>query len=67
MDKLFDLFKSQIDHRYIHVGLYWFNIKLSPMVYASQDYDNTTGKSFAKMVRSVGAQINKEIKQNRDW
>lgn len=66
IETLFDLFKSQIDHRYIQVGLNWLNIKLSPMVYASQDYDNSTGKSYAKMIRSVGAQINKEIKANRD-
>lgn len=67
IDVLFEHFKPQLDHRYLHVGLDYLNIKLSPMIYASQDYDNSTGKSFAKMVRSVSADINKEIKANRDW
>lgn len=67
IDSLFEIFKPQIQHRYLHMGLDHLNIKLSPMVYASQDYDNDTGKSFAKMIRSVSAQVNKEIKENRDW
>lgn len=65
-DKLFELFKTQIEHRYLHVGLDWFDIKLAPMVYASQDYDNSTGKSYARLVRSVSAQINKEVKEQYD-
>lgn len=64
IDELFDIFKSQIDHRYLHVGLDNLNIKLSPMVYASQDYSNATGKSYSKMVKTVSAQIIKEIKAN---
>lgn len=64
IDKLFDIFKVQLDHRYIHEGLNYLNIKLSPMVYASQDYDNSVGKAYAKMIRSVSSQINKEIKAN---
>ncbi len=43
-------------------GLDLFNIRLSPMVYAGQDYDNSEGKSFAKMIKSVSSSINKEIK-----
>lgn len=67
IDTLFEIFEPQIQHRYLHVGLDHLNIKLSPMVYASQDYDNDMGKSFAKMIRSVSSQVNKEIKANRDW
>lgn len=64
LDKMFDIFKTEIDHRYIHVGLDALNIKLSPMVYASQDYSNTIGKNYAKMVQSVKVQVNKQIKLN---
>lgn len=64
VDALFEVFKAQIQHRYLHVGLDSFNIKLSPMVYASQDYDNSMGKSFAKMIKTVSAQVNKQIKEN---
>lgn len=64
IDKLFAIFKVQLDHRHIHEGLNSLNIKLSPMVYASQDYDNSVGKAYAKMIRSVSSQINKEIKAN---
>lgn len=64
IDNLFNLFKVQLDHRHIHEGLNYLNIKLSPMVYASQDYDNSVGKAYAKMIRSVSSRINKEIKAN---
>lgn len=64
IDQLFEVFKSQLNHRHLHMGLVHYNIKLSPMVSASQDYDNTTGKDYAKMIRAVSSQINKEIKEN---
>lgn len=64
IDKLFEHFKTQIQHRYLHVGLNNLNIKLSPMIYASQDYDNTAGKAYAKMIRTVSAQVVKETKEN---
>lgn len=67
IDELFELFKTQIQHRYIHVGLDHLNIKLSPMIYASQDYDNSSGKAYAKMIRTVSSQVVKEIKANNDY
>lgn len=66
IDELFAVFETQIKHRYIHMGLDSFNIKLSPMVYASQDYDNSTGKSYAKMIKEVSGKITKEIKANNN-
>ena len=62
MNELFDLYKTQLDHRYIHHGLDDLNIKLSPMVYASQDYSNDLGSAFLEMVKTVNADINAEIK-----
>lgn len=64
VEALFEISKSQIKHRYLQVGLDSFNIKLSPMVYASQDYDNSIGKGYTKMIKTVSAQVNKQIKNN---
>jgi len=62
MPELFQLYKLQLDHRYIHRGLDDLNTKLSPMVYASQDYSNNIGSAFLEMVKTVNAGINAEIK-----
>jgi hypothetical protein len=61
MPELFQLYKLQLDNRYIHRGLDDLNIKLSPMVYASQDYSNDIGSAFLEMVKTVNAGINLEI------
>lgn len=45
-----------------YIGLGHLNIKLSPMIYASQDYDNSAGKQYAKMIKTVNVQVVKEIK-----
>ena len=65
IDELFKHLYDQIQHCYLHAGLDLFNIRLSPMVYSGQDYDNSEGKSFAKMIKSVSASINKEIKSQK--
>lgn len=62
MPELFNLYKTHLDHRYIHRGLDDLNVKLSPMVYASQDYSNDIGSAFFEMVKTVSAGINVEIK-----
>lgn len=64
IDALFEALKDNIDHRYINAGLNMFNLKLSPMVYASQDYSNDIGKSYAKMIAAVSEQVTLEIKAN---
>lgn len=61
-DDLFEKFKSQIDHRYIATGLERINAKLSPMVYASQDYSNDLGNAYLKMVKAVNAKVNAIVK-----
>lgn len=63
---LFEHFQPQIEHRYLHTALDWFDLKLSPMIYASQDYDNRIGKDYAKLVKTISERVNKEIKANRD-
>ena len=59
--ELFEQFKSQIEHRYIDEGLNNLNIRISPMVYATQDYDNTLGNEYLKMVNSVNQEINSNL------
>lgn len=66
INELFKVFKNEIDHRYIHGGLDSLNIKLSPMVYAGQDYQNEIGNDYAKMVNAVNKAINLEIKEKND-
>lgn len=66
IDKIFKVFKSQIDHRYIHRGLDNFNVKLAPMASASQDYDNTIGQNYMKMIKAISSKVTKETKKNYD-
>lgn len=63
IDELFNVFKPQLDHRYIHAGLDHLNIKLTPMVYAGQDYSNDIGNAYLEMIQSVNQSINDEIKE----
>ncbi len=62
-DKFFENFKNQIDHRYIASGLERLNVKLSPMVYASQDYTNELGNDYLKMVAEVNSRVNEVVKK----
>lgn len=62
-DKIFEYFKEQIEHRYLAAGLTRLNIRLSPMVYASQDYQNATGNSYLKMLTEVNAKVNALVKE----
>lgn len=39
--------------RSVMAGLDWFNLKLSPMVYAGQDYSNDIGEEFAAFVTTM--------------
>lgn len=55
-------FKQFLREKYIFNGLDCFNIKIQPMFYASQDYDNSVGKAYAKFVSEVSVVMCK----NRD-
>lgn len=61
-DELFENFKAQIEHRYLASGLERLSIKLSPMVYASQDYSNEIGNDYLKMIQAVNERVNKIVK-----
>lgn len=49
--------KPLIDNLYALKGLDFLNIGFSPLVYAGQDYDNATGKQYAKFIASTSKQI----------
>lgn len=51
-----------LNTRYLFAGFENLNIKIQPMIYNGQDYDNSVGKAYAKFVRSVSAQITKQQK-----
>jgi hypothetical protein len=57
---------ESLKDRYVVRGLAELNLKLSPIVYASQDYSNEIGKAYAKFVRSVSSTVNKVNKEKYD-
>lgn len=59
--ELYENLKPQIEHRYLDEGLNNLNIRLSPMVYAPQDYDNTLGNDYLEMVKSVNTTIKTKL------
>lgn len=63
VDQFYQLVKSQLNHRYILGGMDELNAKLSPMIYAGQDYSNKVGNEVLKMITTVNAQVTKQIKQ----
>jgi hypothetical protein len=54
-----ELMRPKLDAVYLLQGLGDLNIRIEPMVYATQDYSNEIGTNFLKMVKAV----NKEVKQ----
>ncbi len=56
-DQLFDIMKPWLEIRYACSGLEALNLHFEPIVYASQDYSNEIGDSYAKFVAKVNAQV----------
>lgn len=56
-DGLYEKVKPWIDFRYFLAGLEILNLKVSPLVYASQDYGNEVGEMYTKFVSEVSAEI----------
>lgn len=50
---------NMIREYYIYSGLIGLNIKIQPMFYASQDYDNSIGKEYSKFVLATSAAMTK--------
>lgn len=57
---LFSKMKPMLDARYVAVGLSMHNIKITPLVYAGQDYDNSVGKGYAAFVNRVSKSVTQE-------
>jgi hypothetical protein len=61
-DELFKHVKEQIEHRYLATAISSYDLKLTPMVYAGQDYQNQMGNAYLKMVGEVNKRVNKLVK-----
>lgn len=61
-DELFEEFKEQIEHHYLASAISKYDLKLSPMVYAGQDYSNEMGNAYLKMVTKINQKVNKLVK-----
>lgn len=59
---LFEKFKPILEGRYATVGLMQHNLKFLPLVYASQDYDNSVGRGYMKFVQTVSRAVTKQRK-----
>lgn len=60
---IFDSMRPLLEMRYILAGLEQYNLKITPMVYASQDYNNLVGKAYAKFVANVSKEVTKDRKK----
>ncbi len=56
-DELFESMKPAIEVRYACSALEGLNLHFEPMVYASQDYHNDVGESYAQLVDVVQAKV----------
>lgn len=65
VDVLYEKLKPWVDFRYFMAGLEMLNLKFSPLVYASQDYNNEVGEMYAKFVGEVSASVCAE--RNKDY
>lgn len=61
-DETMALIVDDLEFSYVAKGLLSLNIKFSPMVYASQDYENSVGKAYAKFIKTISSQITKQQK-----
>ncbi len=57
VDGLFEQLKPWFEARYAFSGLEVLNLKLQPLVYNGQDYNNEVGREYAKFVRSTSAAV----------
>lgn len=48
---------QQLSDTYVMAALDALNLKLSPMVYAGQDYHNETGQAYAEFIAQVSASV----------
>ena len=56
-DQMYAIIKPWLETRYACSGLEALNLHFEPVVYASQDYSNEIGASYAEFVGQVSAQV----------
>lgn len=66
LDEFYELFKPEIEHRYISSAINEPNIKLMPMSYAGQDYDNEMGNKFLEIVQESNKRVNQLIQSEQE-
>lgn len=62
-DGLFEAVRPGLDSRFVMLGLNRLNIRISPLTYATQDYDNEIGQAYAEFVRGTC----EVVTANRNW
>lgn len=61
-EEFFEAFKPLLRDRYVLAGLNSMNLRISPMVYAGQDYSNSEGAAYAQFVATVSKGVTKDRK-----
>jgi len=56
-DEFVEMALPLLEERYVLGALNDMNLKLSPMVTAGQDYDNSTGKAYSDFISKVSAKV----------
>ena len=59
-DEFFEVVLPMLNTRYIMDGLESMNLRITPVVSSSQDYDNTLGQAYAKFIRATSASVTKQ-------
>jgi len=61
-DAMFTRMRPFLDSQYVLAGLRILNLRLTPMVYSSQDYENEIGGKYADFVQKTSTEITKARK-----
>ena len=62
----FDVLAPLIEQAYVMGGLNMLNLRITPQIYAGQDYDNSIGQSYRKFLNVVEEQVSAGRCQNSD-
>lgn len=65
-ESVVDSLDKFMNHCYVDAGLEVLNIKIQPIVYCGQDYDNSNGDSYLELVMHVNQKVNERISSQND-
>lgn len=60
VNKIKKLLTTVIKHRIINFGINSFDVKLTPMTYGYQDYNNSVGKNYLRFIEAVNGSSTKK-------